>query len=175
VASFIELPECQPVTANPIEGAEIAVTGRFASMSQSEVGDAIRKSGGRLVRTLSKRTRFLIVGQGELPLGSDGKPAAILNQADRLKADGSQIEIVSEEDFLNRLGLVERDERIRRHYTLIELARILELPGERVRKWLKNGLIDPAEVVNGVALFDFQQVAAARTLCELIDSGLAPA
>jgi tetratricopeptide (TPR) repeat protein len=162
------------VTGNLFEGADFAVTGRFASMSRLEVANAIRQSGGRLVRTLSPRTRFLIVGQGELPLGSDAKPTSILDEADRLKAIGCQLEIMFEERFLKHLSVVDYDDRIRRRHTVIELAKILGLPGERVRQWVKRGLIEPSEVVHGVALFDFRQVAAARTLSDLIDAGLSP-
>ncbi|HEY4259548.1 MAG TPA: tetratricopeptide repeat protein [Schlesneria sp.] len=162
------------MTGNLFDGTDSAVTGRFASMSRLEVAKAIRQSGGRLVRTLSPRTRFLIVGQGELPLGADAQPTSILDEADRLKATGCQLEILFEEDFLKHLSVVDYDDRIRRRHTVIQLARLLGLPGERIRKWLKRGLIEPSDVVGGVALFDFQQVAAARTLSELVDAGLTP-
>ena len=144
-------------------------------MSQAEVGDLIRDFGGRLVRDLSLRTRLLIVGQGGLPLGHDGKPTAQLEKARRFKTHGCNLEIITEEEFVEKLGLDRGAEGIRRRYTVIQLARILKLPGERLRSWLKQGLIAPAETVNRVALFDFHQVAAARTLCDLIESGLAPA
>lgn len=170
--AFTEFSECQSVTGNLLEGTDIAVTGQFASMSRLELANVIRQFGGRLVRTISPRTRFLIIGQGELPLGADAKPMSILDEAHRLKASGSQLEILFEEYFLKHLRVVEYDNRIRRRHTVIELARILGLPGGRVRKWLKQGLIEPTDVINGVVLFDFQQVAAARTLGELIDAGL---
>jgi len=163
------------LTTNHLQGAEVAVTGRFASMSQAEVGDLIRDFGGRLTRDLSLRTRLLIIGQGGLPLGQDGKPTAQLEKARRFKAHGCNLEILSEEEFVERLGLDRQAEGIRRRYTVLQLARILKLPGERIRSWLKQGLIGPAETVNRVALFDFHQVAAARTLCDLIESGLSPA
>lgn len=163
------------MATNLLQGAEVAVTGRFASMSQAEVGELIRERGGRLTRAPSLRTRLLVVGQGGLPLGRDGQPASSLEQARRLKSAGCNLEIITEEEFVERLGLVRETEGIRRRCTIVELARILKLPGARIRTWLKQGLIEPAETVNRVALFDFHQVAAARTLCDLIESGLPPA
>ncbi|MBS0206027.1 MAG: tetratricopeptide repeat protein [Planctomycetes bacterium] len=148
------------------------MTGRFASMSQANVGELIRECGGHLTRTLSLRTRLLVVGQGGLPLEQDGQPSSQLETARRLISAGCNLEIVTEEAFVERLGLVQETQGIRRRCTIVELARILKLPGARIRTWLKQGLIEPAEIVNRVALFDFHQVAAARTLCDLVESGL---
>lgn len=157
-----------------LDGAEIAVTGRFATMTQAQIGALIRNFGGEFARTPSAQTRFLVVGQAGLPLEQDGKPSAALEKAHALIAHGSDLQIISEEAFIERLGVDHGSEGIRSRYTIVQLARLLKLPAERIRAWLKQGLIEPADVVNGLALFDFHQITAARTLCELIESGLAP-
>lgn len=157
------------------KGVEIAVTGRFASMTQAQFRALVQSLGARLVRNLTLRTRWLVVGQGELPLGPDGKPNAALEMARLLTRHGCDLQVLPEDEFLDHLGLGQSAEGTRRRTTLVELARLLGLPVVRIREWIRRGLIDPAEVVHGVALFDFQQVAAARTLCELLESGIPPA
>lgn len=161
--------------ATILTGMEVALVGRFATISQSQFGDLISQFGGRLARSPSEQTQYLVVGQGSLPLGQDGSPVAALERARRLIDAGSDLQILSEEAFLKRVGLDGGSQAIHRRYTIVQLARILKLPGQRVRSWIRQGLIKPAETANGIALFGFHQVAAARTLCQLIESGLAPA
>jgi len=157
------------------KGVEIAVTGRFASMTQAQFRTLVQSRGARLVRNLTLRTRWLVVGLGELPLGPDGKPNAALEMARLLTRHGCDLQLLPEDEFLDRLGIGQSPEGTRRRTTLVELARLLGLPVQRIREWIRRGLIEPAEIVHGVALFDFQQVAAARTLCELLESGIPPA
>ena len=46
------------------------------------------------------------------------------------------------------------------------------MPPERLRNWVKAGLIQPAQTEHGVPCFDFRQVAAAKSLCDLLSSGV---
>lgn len=158
--------------AKSFAGTEVALTGLFASMSQALFIALIKQAGGRYVRELSQQTRYLIVGQAELPLERDGSPTAMLAQAQRLCDQGTNIEVIQEEEFLRRLGLTDSDDRIHHRYTILELSRLLKLPPQRIRAWVRQQLIEPVEVIHGVAVFDFHQLAAARTLCRLVESGL---
>jgi tetratricopeptide (TPR) repeat protein len=59
-----------------------------------------------------------------------------------------------------------------RLYHLDELGRLLDIPGKRLREWVEAQWIVPLEWRGDVPWFDFEQVAAARNLCRLIDSGI---
>ena len=91
-----------------------------------------------------------------------------------IRAGGYPIQIVPEDAFLHRLGLVDYEASIHRRYTIVQLSRILNVPRDRVRAWMRAGLIEPVEVVHRLPLFDFHQVASAKTLCELVAAGLTP-
>ena len=57
-------------------------------------------------------------------------------------------------------------------YTSSQLARILGIPQSRVRSWVRRGLIHPSRVSNRLGFFDFRQVARARSLHQLLRSGV---
>ena len=157
-----------------LQGAEIVVAGRFAAMSAPEVGQLICDLGGKLVPSPGPHTRLLVIGEGDPP-DAGAAHSLLLAQARRLQAQGSELEIIDEQVFLGRLGLCHGEEGVRRHYTIVQLSRILGVPDNRIRSWLRGGLIEPAKTINRLALFDFHQVAGVRTICELVDAGFSPA
>jgi tetratricopeptide (TPR) repeat protein len=53
-----------------------------------------------------------------------------------------------------------------------DLCRILQVSLERLNSWISSGLINPVTRRDGVAYFDFSQVNAARSLCDLVRSGI---
>src|SRR5829696_7562343 len=57
-------------------------------------------------------------------------------------------------------------------FALGEVADALGVAPERVRAWVTAGLIQPVRQDDGGWYFDFRQVAAARTICDLARSGL---
>ena len=56
-------------------------------------------------------------------------------------------------------------------FALSEVADVLGVAPERVRAWVTAGLIQPVQRDDGWQ-FEFRQVAAARTICDLARSGL---
>lgn len=57
-------------------------------------------------------------------------------------------------------------------YPAQTLCQILKVPEQRLRNWVKADLIQPVHIDHGVLYFDFKQVAAAKSLCELLTSGV---
>lgn len=153
-------------------GKQTAFTGRLASMTRSEAADLVRAYGGVFSAAVSRRTHLLVVGQEGWPLQKDGSLTNKLQRARRLQKGGADIAILPEEEFLHALGLQERSSGVHRLYTTAQLCRILHVPRDRIRAWVRAGFIKPIESVHGVSYFDFQQVTGTRTLCELVQAGV---
>ncbi len=156
-----------------LDGARVALTGRFSTMTQREVAELVEQFGGEHVSSPGRNTKFLVVGSAGPPLGNDGQPSQALQRARQLRADGYQIEIINEEDFLEReLDLVGDHDQIRQRYTIAQLSRILNVSRDTIRLWIRVGLIEPVETVHRLKFFDFNQVSSAKVLCDLLQEGL---
>lgn len=143
-------------------------------MTHAEFAELVAACGGEFVEAPIRGAVLVVVGQDGWPLRADGRPTQNLEKARQLRALGYPIELVTEEDFLDRLGLVDRQESIHRRYTVWQLSRILGVPGSRIRAWVRAGLIEPVETVHRLAYFDFSQAASAKTVFELATSGVTP-
>jgi tetratricopeptide (TPR) repeat protein len=153
-----------------LKDREIAITGRLASLTRGEAVERIRAAGGRVVEVPTPSTAFLVVGRDGLPIEEDGGLHRKFRRARDLAAEGHPIRFVGEDELLEMLGLSERREG-ERLYTTAQLARILGVPGQRIRAWVRRGLVKPRRTEKRLALFDFRQVASARALSELAREG----
>ena len=156
---------------SPLAGKRIALTGRFASMPQQEMGVLLHEAGAEYVLFPTRTTHLVVLGQDGWPLRADGCPTARLARAHQIKASGYPLTILSEEDFLKDLLPDVEGTARNRLCTIADLSRLLSVPGERIRRWLRSGLIAPRESLHRVAYFDFGQVRSAQQLCELLSKG----
>jgi len=62
-------------------------------------------------------------------------------------------------------------EHAERYYTSAMLAELLGVPLSAVRRWHRRGLIVPVQEVRRLAYFDFQEVAVAQRLAQLLHAG----
>lgn len=157
-----------------LHGTRVAFTGRLASMTRREAAELVRAHGGKFVPTVTRRTSLLVIGQEGWPLRNDGRLSNKLQKARLLQRKGWSITILSEEGLLERLGLESQSEGVRGRYSMAQLARLLEVPRDRIRIWLRAGLVEPVETVHSVCYFDFQQVSGAKTLSDLAKAGVSP-
>ena len=158
--------------ASDLNGVRVAVTGRFTSMSQAEFSELIDKLGGECTTTPGRKTRWLVVGSAGPPLNKEAQPTQALTRARQLAADGYEIEIIQEEAFLEKLDLHGDDDAVHQRYTVAQLSRILNVAHDRIRLWIRLGLIEPVETVHRLNFFDFKQVTSAKVLCELVAEGM---
>lgn len=159
-------------TSGWLAGKTVAATGRLASMTHAELAELVAEQGGGFIALPNRRTSLLVIGQEGWPLQEDGRQTVCFRRARRLRAAGYPLELVNEEDFLGRLGLSDRQAMVHRRCTVAQLARLLHVPGRRIRAWMRVGLIAPVDVVHRLAYFDFREVASARNLCDLTASGV---
>ena len=155
-----------------LHGKRIAFTGRLASVTREEAAQLVAGYGGQYQESVSRRTSVLVVGKEGWPLEDDGQLTQKFQKAVDLQQQGCELEIWTEEQFLERLELQTHSESIRRRYTIAELTRLLDIPRDRIRTWIRAGLIRPIEVVHRLSYFDYGQVASAKVLNELAQAGV---
>lgn len=158
-----------------LRGRSVAYTGKLASMSHEQFLDVLAQQGAVYNNgvKLGVGTGVLVVGQGALPIRGDGLPTHQLRQARVLQRRvGARIRVLTEEQFLSGLGLEGEREQVRPLLTTGTLCELLDISRQRLSAWVKVGLVQPVTVSHGVWHFDFQQVSAAKTLVELVRSGV---
>jgi tetratricopeptide (TPR) repeat protein len=146
------------------------LAGRLVSMTREEAARLIAAHGGTYARTITREPTVVIIGRGGWPLSRDGRPTRKLRRALALAQEGLDVEIMPEEELLAKLHCPAG--RLQRHFTLRELADMLGVTPERLSSWLRAGLIVPTDTVEGIAYFDFRHVAGAKSLYELVRSGI---
>ncbi len=155
----------------PLNNHVIAITGRLVSMSHADAADLIVSLGGTHSRTVTCSTSMLVVGEDGLPLNADGSPDNKLRKASEVASRFSEIEIVTESDFLRRINLDDMA-GIRRQYTLCELTSIVGVRANLIHSWMRHGLLEPVATCRGISYFDFRLVSQLRSLVELANSGI---
>ena len=80
------------ITESPITGAKIVVSGVFERFSRNELKDTIEKYGGQNVGSISGKTTYVVAGEGMGP-------------SKLKKAESLGVPILSEQDFIELLGL----------------------------------------------------------------------
>ena len=155
-----------------LQGKEIAFTGRLASMTREEAAELVEAHGGKCVAQPCRRTTMLVIGQEGWPLRGDGHLTRNFEKARALQLEGCRLAILREEEFLEELGVQEDEGKVHKLFTAVELSRLLGVRRDRIRWWVRTGLISPTRRHHGLALFDFNQVSEARALWDLARSGV---
>jgi tetratricopeptide (TPR) repeat protein len=156
-----------------VAGRRVAFVGKLAGMSRRDAGQFVRDHGGLPVEGLEPPPQVVVLGEAELPL-SDAAEFLATNEALRLAARRGELTVITETQLWQQLGFVEGERHIHRLYTPAMLADLLGVPVAVVRRWRRRGLIVPAREVRRLAYFDFQEVATARRLAELLAAGVSP-
>jgi tetratricopeptide (TPR) repeat protein len=151
------------------------IVGQLASMTRAEAARVIRSTGGEPGERVTRATSIVVVGGRGPQFDRHGRPVFALARAERLADEGVPLRIVSEEEWLRSVGLSDEAAGIHRRFTAGQLAETLRIPRRKFDRWVASGLIPAVETSAGLPLFDFQQAASARTLCELLDAGVSPA
>lgn len=158
-----------------LRGARVAITGRFATMSHEECIALLQRHGADHRPRVASDTDVLVVGAIGWPLREDGKNTQLLRDALHLRRSGQCVDILSERELLDELGLDEQRRDLDRLYTTQQLSRMLGVPPREIRSWTRQRLIVPRKVVHRLLYFDFPQVARARSIASLVQSGVSPA
>jgi len=130
-------------------------------MKRADAFALVTKHGGKPRQRITKDTQVLIVGELGWPLQDDGQPSNSLATA---KSYG--IPIISERRFLEWVGK-SSPEKQAKNYSAAELAALSKLPTDVVEQLSMFGLIEMRD-----GLYGFRDLAAARQVAQLLDSGI---
>jgi len=160
--------------AKTLEGVRIAFVGKLASMSKREAARLEREQGAVVAERPDASVDLVVVGEEGLPLGDAVDPDELFDAETRRAVERGSLRVVPETELWQRLGLVEAEQDVRRLYTPAMLAELLGVPVAVIRRWHRRGLIVPVREVRRLPYFDFQEVATARRLAELLAAGMSP-
>lgn len=165
-------PQSPLINVPCLEGQVIAFTGTLASMTHEQAAELARGHGGEPQEHVSRATTILVVGDEGWPLEDNGQPSVKFEQAERLRAEGEELRILTETEWLRLLGETSDAEEARQLYTPAMLSQLLGLRAGVIRTWERLGLIRPVKRVYRLPYFDFQEVTSVRRLSELLQAGV---
>lgn len=162
-----------PITSSPVlAGERVSFTGTLASMTHKEAQLRVAECGGTAAEHVSRQSTMLVIGEEGWPLEADGKPSVKLQHAEKFNADGLDIRIVNESEWLGFVGLDGWRGELHRRCTPAMLSQMLNVSVHQIRRWERMGLIKAVAHVCRLPFFDFQEVAGARRLAELVEAGV---
>jgi tetratricopeptide (TPR) repeat protein len=157
-----------------LQDNRIAFVGKLASMAKRDAAQLARQHGATVLDRPDASANLIVVGENEFPLPETGDQNDWFDEATRQQIEAGAIEVIAETQLWQRLGLVDAQHDIHRLYTPAMLADLLRVPVAVIRRWHRRGLIVPAREVRRLPYFDFQEVATARRLAELLAAGVSP-
>lgn len=166
----------QPIDSFPassstsIEGMRIAFVGKLGGLNRREARKFARENGAVMVDSPQDAT-LVVIGADELPSNDYEQ---LLDDSVIQAAGEGLLQIINETEFWQRTGMVESQDTGEQLYTPAMLAELLGVSISSIRRWQRRGLIQPTKQVNKLPYFDFQEVASARRLARLIESGESP-
>jgi len=169
--SFARTNIVSPVTNRevmPLRGKRVAFAGKLGGVNRREAQQLVRDWGGILVSKCSAAVDLIVIGADELPLVEE---ESLLDAGILLAAGEGKIEIISETQLWQQLGLVDGEQFVRRLYTPAMLADLLDVSVSIIRRWHRRGLIVPVREVHRLPYFDFQEIATAQRLAQLLAAG----
>ena len=158
--------------SRPLAGERVAFTGVLASMTHRQAQTLVEEAGGQAGEHVTRQTTLLVVGEEGWPLEADGHTAVKFQQAQKQQQEGLPLRIVRESEWLRFLGLREAQAGVQRRYTPAMLSQMLNVPVTMIRGWERSGLIRPVQRLYRLPYFDYQEVAGARRLSELLEAGV---
>ncbi len=158
------------MNTNPFHGKRIAFVGKLGGVNRREAARLARKLGATPVDADLAAVEMIVVGADEQ--GDAGRNEInALPDTVRQAIDRGEIELLSETDWWQRLGLVENEASVRRLYTPAMLASLIGAPVSTIRGWHRHGLLETAVEVHRLPYFAFEEIATAKRLWELSTNG----
>lgn len=169
----LESEERESASINPSDSPSfiankcVAFVGKLGGLSRRDAMRLAREEGAFTTERPSDQIDLIVIGADESPLADEHLLTPEVQRAARL----GNLEVIHETEFWTRLGFVDGQNAVKKLYTPAMLAELLGVSVQVVRRWHRSGLIQPARTVHKLPYFDFQEIATARHLAELVSAG----
>jgi len=168
------MTSCEHEESAILRGKRVVFVGKLASMAKREAAQLARRHGAVVLDKPDPQTHLAVVGEAELPVPEADGLDEWFDEPTRRAIERGTLRVITETQLWQRLGLVDPQQEIHRLYTPAMLAELLGVPVAVIRRWHRRGLIVPVREVRRLPYFDFQEVATARRLAELLAAGVSP-
>lgn len=91
------------VTSDSLNDKDFVFTGTLHAMSRKDASTEVLTRNGRVNSNVSQSTDYLVVGDQDFSKFTDGKQSTKMKKAVALKEKGSNLQLISEHDFLRML------------------------------------------------------------------------
>lgn len=146
-----------PVAVAPekdrLDGERLCFVGRFSSAPRKRLSSLVQEYGAEVVTDRADAT-LLVQGEGG-PIGN----AASLEP------------MLTETQLLERLGVLEGGDEVKRLYTPAMLAELTGAPLVAIRRWERRGYLQPTEQLGRLTRFDFAEANVTQLLADLLGAG----
>lgn len=150
-------------------GQRVAFTGRLATMSRAQAEALVVAAGGVVAPGVTARTTLLVVGMRGWPLMESGRVTRPLADAQRRRAEGGSIRIISEREMRERLGLDPDAGQPRKPLSLEQACRAVGVEPSTLERWEHLGLVRSSD-----GAYDFRDLVSLRTIAGLVARGVSP-
>jgi tetratricopeptide (TPR) repeat protein len=143
-------------------------------MGRREAAQVLRRHGAVVVDRPDAAADLVVVGEEGIPLPESENLDDWFDEPTSEAIRAGTLEVITETQLWQRLGMVDQPHEVHRLYTPAMLAELLGVSVAVIRRWRRRGLIQPAREVRRLPYFDIQEVAAARRLAQLLGAGVSP-
>lgn len=152
-----------------LSGQRVSFTGRFATLTRPHAEELVTGEGGLLISSVSSRCTMLVVGMRGWPLMDSGRVTHKLTEAERLRAAGQALRILSETQFRELLGLESAKAKPAKSLTVQQVCSTLGIDSRTLQRWEHCGLVRSSD-----GQYDFQDLVSLRTVTGLVARGVSP-
>jgi tetratricopeptide (TPR) repeat protein len=156
-----------------LAGQRVALVGKLAGMSKRQAQQLLRKHAATVVEQPDGTTTLVVAGEQDS--ADVAAVAASFSEPAKAAYAAGSLQILSESQLWQQLGLVDRLQDAGGLYTAAMLAGLIKEPVATIRRWQRLGWLLPTREVRRLAYFDFEEVATARRVQELLAAGMSSA
>jgi tetratricopeptide (TPR) repeat protein len=156
-----------------LAGQRVALVGKLAGMSKRQAQQLLRKHAATVVEQPDGVTTLVVAGEQDS--ADVAAVAAGFSEPAKAAYAAGSLQILSESQLWQQLGLVERLQDAGGLYTAAMLAGLIKETVPTIRRWQRLGWLLPTREVRRLAYFDFEEVATARRVQELLAAGMSSA
>lgn len=154
-----------------LEQQTVVFTGKLASFSRREAQELVEQAGGSAPPRFTKAVTILVMGEeGYL---SDLVKSNKLKRAEAINAEGGNVRIIAESEFLEMLGVESKAALERKYYSIERVQKVYpRLRDDVIRYMAYWGIFQPAVKTNAHQYYEFKDLLLFRQIDDMLGQKL---